>query len=977
MIDPIAELRQRLADAPSTAPATFIVPHTWPDLKNAEYEVLQRLSTAATNVGATMIAVDNDGYPLWANTEIELDTSKPIDARSVDFMICLHFESPRFLDVYSYYALWQPIEFYTVFGYEKSIEQMLTHTDCLSCRSEDADAHARNLFRGARQTAPDDFPVLFHSPPRPYLESTISSDSRLFYVGINWERINNERGRHHELLVRLDDEELIDIYGPKMFQGAEPWRGFKTYRGELPFDGHSVVEAVNKAGICLALSSPAHQSSALMSNRLFEGLAAGAAVIANPNEFIDTFFSDVVYMIDDNCDDYELYAQTRAILDEIRANPAKARARAIEGQKRLDDAFSLERSLSKIIIGHDARRSAHYTACLSTASVTVIVDCRGEALREIETALGDLADQRGVDVSAVVVCSSPMADRHSTDIQQLTRGALKSVRVEAGMPLRSAPHEVADRSGRHLSGPTVSRVLAGVQTDYVAFMGLDERWFCDHLGGLARALDNESDAHLAVSGAIVEKAGYKGAQKRASRSVDSVRFFGDPASLRDGQSSRDRGRFLYRTSHLRSLPGDCLQLLDGEEATLARLSAAVSGPLAQSGMATYVRVVPKRRALPAPSVPTSRQRGYIVDALATNPEFAQRSGGVSRMPVQNIIIPEESYPGLLVGQRLIFDKDKTLSDLLVEGFSGLEMGGVWIDGNAGTLAFRLLNPQQGTSADIDLVLRLSGRDAHEDGRRQHCSVSVNDTQIAYFELSDIPQTYQFRLPRNFGVPGPMVVTLRADHAEPVLASDGRTLDPRRLSLRLHELEVQAVSQKPFPLLSLNKVRPARDGGSGLDTLVEGFLAQEDDHIWLGSAAGKLRLCIDNPDEPRALILRMRAHLNAHSLPSRKVAVFVNGTKTTTLDVSGDPDNYVVPFGPADIESSGNCVVSLKPDSAEVVLGRDGNVTDKRILSVCLISVCLIDPRYPHRAELNEAAKVKPRTFSARFQRFLARNGLKR
>ena len=69
----------------------FIIAHTWPKLHNAEYEVLQRLSRAATNIGATMIAVDNEGHPLWANNEIPLDTSKPIDSAEIDFMISLHF----------------------------------------------------------------------------------------------------------------------------------------------------------------------------------------------------------------------------------------------------------------------------------------------------------------------------------------------------------------------------------------------------------------------------------------------------------------------------------------------------------------------------------------------------------------------------------------------------------------------------------------------------------------------------------------------------------------------------------------------------------------------------------------------------------------------------------------------------------------------------------------------------------------------
>ena len=220
-----------IAAIPRKAIATFIVPHTWPDIRNAEFEVLQRIARAATNIGAVMIATDNNGYPLWSSNFQPLNKNKQLDPSSIDFMISLHFESPRLFDVYSYYALWQPLDFYDAFGYEKTSEQVLSHIDGLSCHSNAADFHARNLFDGARTAKSGLFPAFFHSPPKPYYEPAITKDSKLFYVGINWERINTERGRHQDLLERLDAESLIDIYGPRSFLGVEPWRGFKCYRG--------------------------------------------------------------------------------------------------------------------------------------------------------------------------------------------------------------------------------------------------------------------------------------------------------------------------------------------------------------------------------------------------------------------------------------------------------------------------------------------------------------------------------------------------------------------------------------------------------------------------------------------------------------------------------------------------------------------------------------------------------------------------
>ena len=65
--------RQVITNNREAGKATFLVPHTWPDIRNAEYEVLKRLAIAAENIGSTMIAVDNDGLPLWASRKMYLD----------------------------------------------------------------------------------------------------------------------------------------------------------------------------------------------------------------------------------------------------------------------------------------------------------------------------------------------------------------------------------------------------------------------------------------------------------------------------------------------------------------------------------------------------------------------------------------------------------------------------------------------------------------------------------------------------------------------------------------------------------------------------------------------------------------------------------------------------------------------------------------------------------------------------------------
>ncbi|WP_447411939.1 hypothetical protein, partial [Clostridium perfringens] len=72
-----------------------------------------------------------------------------------DFVISLHFESPRLFDLYSYAALWNPADFYFIFGYDKSSMKLVSHNDALSCGSDLADNHALNLFRGLGRPVTD------------------------------------------------------------------------------------------------------------------------------------------------------------------------------------------------------------------------------------------------------------------------------------------------------------------------------------------------------------------------------------------------------------------------------------------------------------------------------------------------------------------------------------------------------------------------------------------------------------------------------------------------------------------------------------------------------------------------------------------------------------------------------------------------------------------------------------------------------
>ncbi|MBC8131298.1 MAG: hypothetical protein H7Y08_13365, partial [Rhizobiaceae bacterium] len=919
---------------------TFIVPHTWPDVKNAEFEVLQRLSAAARNIGAVMIATDNNGYPLWSSDDRPLDRFAPIDPGTVDFMISLHFESPRLIDVHSYYALWQPLDFYGMFGYERTSEQVLTHIDALSCSSDLADAHAVNLLDGARSATAGPFPFLFHSPPEPYFAPKISSDSRLFSVGSKWERINSERGRHQDLLERLDAEGLIDIYGPRKFLGVEPWRGFATYRGELPFDGKSVVQAVHKSGICLALSSEPHQRSALMSNRLFEGFAAGAAVIANRNAFIDRYCADLVYMIDDRLTGDDLFFQVKDILDEIRAEPERAIARAAEGQARLRDIFSLERCLTMIASGHGERRERFERTFLSTAGVTVILVYTGDSLAEAKECLADIGRQKGVSVSVVLICDDLFAELHESALRSAAGGGIADFRILTGRHRRTHP-SVRDGTPPVGTGMRMAEALAEVRTDFFTMMHSDERWFADHLATMAKAMEAAPASSFCASGALDEHQGYANETIRITRSLDTVRLKASPSAFAEGRYAADGGRFLYRRGVIEGLPLSCLPLLDGQESYLLQLAASLEGDLAQSGFATFVRVAARRAMLPASVVPVADQRRYIADAFARHPKWASLStlSGAAASPAGNTgaALASGEVPMLRLGDDMRVDAGGAGVKYLVGGFSAPEAGFVWVDGVAGTLAFELVDPHGVDVEDVDLELEMSGREASNTLRAQHCTVAVNGMPIAYVEVPGEPKAYRFRLPRGIAARRLLRVEIACDHAEQVFDPNGTLIDKRRLSLRLTRLSVKAASAPVRPKAEFEVTYLTRSHGNGAGFLSEGFYAPEEDFVWLGSGPGRIDFLIDNVDAPLVLRLWLAGYRSRSDGSSQSVEIFVNRVSMSTLTLTDEAKEHVLSLPQGIVPSSGHMSLLLKPKHSSHAVGRTGTITDPRILSAQMVA----------------------------------------
>ena len=893
-----------------------------------------------------------------------MEVGNQIDPNRVDFIISLHFESPRCVDAYTYYALWQPLEFYADFGYEVSTDKFSTHNDLISCHSDFADLHALNMFHGLGRNVPTPLLTLFHNLPEPYLEPRIGEESNAFYVGINWERIGRPKGRFHDVLTKLDQRGLIRIYGPEEIHGVAPWEGFQTYAGELPFDGASVAAAINDCGICLALSSKPHQNTGIMSNRLFEGLAGGAAVIANPNPLIDKYFKDIVYLVDDSRGESYLEQKIAACIREIRSDPDAARARVLEGQRILRERCSLEGSLQTLFDQTPARKSQYYQNFPKATAVSVILVIEHSSLDFVARKLDEIARQRFCVIDLHLVVSLQMTEK----IDRQLSGAIGSLTVH-GFNFAAVPaqFEGIERPPVAIGG-VIAEILNTIEAPYFAILRQNDMIMSDHFASLCHALNDLSGAGGAVSGSLLRGFDPHGREKRK---LDELRI-DRPDRLLLVEGNVAPGRALFRSALYKPEHDTLLRLLDGCEHLLFLLAAMIDAPLAQSNYATHLCDEGAPVSLRKPPLTVDLQRQFIRDLYMSNPKWLDRTG---LRPVVHALPPgaDPSAPGRWMTvhthqseiSRLEPNKQVPIKlgeagmDYLVSGFSFGEENGVWLASPRGTIAFRL-PLHVGTAIDsYRLVLRMLGRRSSQTGRMQHCTFIINNLAVAYQAIPDFVAPIAIHIPLNvLRGTSDMILEIIPDHAEIVHDAAGRVTDSRKLSVLLTAIAVEQNDVESIPSLAPNVYHALVEGEPAIRTLFAGFYPPERLGTWMCGLSGDIRLRVKGAISEPVLCLRLSARKSNHIDTPQTVRVSVNDGDAQELLVGEGASTFSIALPALDRDATMR--ISLRAAHAEPVLDSSGEIIDPRLLGFCLFEISVFE----------KSALQPPKAKSTSFQRLL-------
>ncbi|MEC5398161.1 glycosyltransferase family protein [Uliginosibacterium sp. H1] len=552
---------------PDNAVGRFAVVKLWPGIKTAEDECIARLKIAAGAIGVECVEVNADGSFIDGS-------GKRVSKDIVDFVVHLHYDTPKAYDAFSFVALWNPPRFYHEWGYARCSRNLTTHDDFLSCSSAPADDHVRRMVRNKSTHLPPLF-NLYHSTAG-IVEQPSLGEGKLFYAGINWEAINGGKSRHQEVLKRLDRTGLLRIYGPEIFQGVRVWAGYDSYVKEVPFDGVSMVREIAKTGIALVLSSQAHKDAELMSNRLFESIAAGALVICDENPFAQKFFGDTLLYIDGQAPVDDIVDAVCRHIAWANENPAAAIGLAQKAQDIFCRQFTLIRSLSDLYRGLADRKRA-LAALQGFASselrVTAYFLMPEYSEERLQAHIQSINSQEYKNFLPVLVVNRESEEEWQPALDRAIQASAVRIQVMPVSFFERVP--ASGRQKRRRVGQVILDALATEPSrDAFVFVAPNERLFSGHIATLAGVLQRDSSIAVAATAALLSS------DRPSIHEVHELLDFGHVN--RAGPTGY--GRFIFRGSVVRGdidlalpyLDGRPLAVLVGRETIFQHAAASIT-----------------------------------------------------------------------------------------------------------------------------------------------------------------------------------------------------------------------------------------------------------------------------------------------------------------------------------------------------------------------------------------------------------------
>ena len=483
---------------------SFGVIYTFPGTEMAEKEAILRLKKAASNIGYNMVILNSQGYCL--NSEMG-GTFKRIRDDDLEFIITTHFMDTKFFDTFYYHALWNPKETsLSSDNYRMYIDNILSNDDFLIYDQGGMSNHLKSVLIDDQRDLERASQLVASCPKSVIMEPNLHNP-KLFYCGTNWERTCNSSGlaRHSGLFSLLDNCNVIEIYGPKKLPNwpIAPWDGYKSYNGEIPFDGFSILEKINQCGIVLALSSDVHRRAGAVTNRVYEACAAGAVIISDDNPFMKEHFEDTVLYIDFNINNpIDTYNQIMQKYNWIISHKDEAKELAKQSQNIFIKKFCLEKQLSDVWKEHNNRKRAieksmyaqnREEKILIIAYMDALIFDKDEKYK-LKHIIDQINNQHYQNITLGIVC------------EEKNKDAILSCIGKNKYPIQIIPMQIYNKKNTKLITrcQMLREALHQIPCSYFCIMQGNEIFFHDHLEILKRKLEDNKEALAAYSGIFLD-----------------------------------------------------------------------------------------------------------------------------------------------------------------------------------------------------------------------------------------------------------------------------------------------------------------------------------------------------------------------------------------------------------------------------------------------------------------------------------------
>jgi len=426
----------------------------------AEAELARRIEIAAQRLGWEAVT---------CRTPQEIYASQP------DCVLAMHDNAPKLTEFPTYGCIWSPPRFFE--GVDKAIAHILSYDGYLVA----APSIDRWLHRLLSNT-PKPFlrmPFYTSSPATEYQPPNLD-EPQLVYCGSNW-----DGQRFSDLFRELDQRPYMAVYG-----NPNGWQYLKNaYRDRLPFDGTSVLNTLNQAGVGLCLHRDEHRQAGVASMRIFEIVAAGAVAICSDHAFIRDAFGDAVLYIDAEAPVDEQARQVDHHMAWIVANRDAAIALTQQAHARFLDHYTLEKLLQNLPQLHqDVLPEKQFVAhghfqIEEERPVQILLLGMRKSVEAVGRSLGSLSHQTYPNLAVTLLQSATAPDLpewHHTDVS-MTR-----LEVPDSIPTSTA----------------LWKGLSTVQSTYVGVLEAGDVIYPNHVGTLVQLLEQNPDVGVAYGGSV-------------------------------------------------------------------------------------------------------------------------------------------------------------------------------------------------------------------------------------------------------------------------------------------------------------------------------------------------------------------------------------------------------------------------------------------------------------------------------------------